>query len=336
MTLNITLVTPQYIIQASDRRGVSWDGVNKGQPCDDEANKGLVLQADDGIFAITFTGIASCNGQRTDLRLAEGMLDEGVPELPVRQGINIIARLATKWFRTFPTSLDKRHTFVIGGWERSRTKPRAALWTVTNYVAEDGRTPLDSAKDVFDVQKHAIRPSGGFLLLSGQHDAVSRNDRKRLEAALRAGAHPDRLEMALVDTVRAAASKAKWANMINGNVLAILLAPRGEVRASHYPSSGNVSRYIPLFAWYEAGRNYVSGDGWTFGSGTQGYQFGPSMFVRPPSIPAMIPEAKVKFLFRMTEAKHKREPVGDVSIVRIIEKPQQEWSIPQSIDTNAK
>jgi hypothetical protein len=56
MTLNLTLATPRYIIQTSDRRTTS---VPDGRIINDEANKGLVVKADDGIFSITFAGIGA-------------------------------------------------------------------------------------------------------------------------------------------------------------------------------------------------------------------------------------------------------------------------------------
>ena len=50
MTINITAITPYFVIQASDRR---MTAIPNGS-YDDDANKGLLLQSDDGVFAVTF------------------------------------------------------------------------------------------------------------------------------------------------------------------------------------------------------------------------------------------------------------------------------------------
>ena len=62
MTLNITLVMPSYIIQVSDRRMIS---VPSGKVYDDEANKGVVVKADDGIFSVIFSGIGNSVGKES-------------------------------------------------------------------------------------------------------------------------------------------------------------------------------------------------------------------------------------------------------------------------------
>lgn len=136
MTLNITTVAPDCIVQASDRRMVAMPS---GKPESDSANKGLILEAEDGVFAITYAGIGRYAAKRTDIWLAERMADEGVPELPICKGISMIADLATDWFRKFPKSADRRHTFVVAGWEQG-SQPTPRLWSIGNCLADDGGT----------------------------------------------------------------------------------------------------------------------------------------------------------------------------------------------------
>ena len=230
MTLNLTLATPQYVIQASDRRMTS---VPDGRILNDEANKGLVVKADDGIFAITFAGIGLYNGKRMDMWLAEKLLDNGVPELPVHKGVEILTNLATSWFRTFPKTVDKRHTFMIAGWEKQGNNSKAVIWRVENCLSREGGA-LKSAKDTFGIVRFDIGNSRVNLQGSGLVNAFSRDDRRRLEAMFRTKFSPIQAREMLVDIIKRASRDPKWSWGINKNVLTILLTPNGQIEATHY------------------------------------------------------------------------------------------------------
>jgi len=305
MTLNLTLATPQYIIQTSDRRMIS---VPDGRILNDEANKGLVVKADDGIFSITFAGIGLCNGKRMDMWLAEKLLDNGVPELPVHKGVEILANLATDWFRTFPRMVDKRHTFIIAGWEKQGNDSRAVIWRVENCLSKEGGA-LESAKDTFDIVRFDIGNSRANLQGSGLVGAFSRDDRRRLEAMVRTKFSPNQAREMLVDIIKRASRDPKWSWGINGNVLAVLLTPSGQVEATHYDSLGKLSRYVPFVLWYRQGRNYVAGDGWCSSSSGLVYQFGDLMFIETPGVKGT--KEEVDFMFRFTDAKYKKEQLAD-------------------------
>lgn len=319
MTINITLATPNYIIQTSDRRMIS---IPDGNIYDDDANKGLVMKSDDGICSITFAGIGLHNGKRVDIWLAEKLLDEGVPELPIHQGVEVIAKLATDWFSTFPQGIDKRHIFIITGWELSKHDAIPVVWRVANCITEDGST-LESAGDAFDVLKSEVGKSNALLQASGLTGIFSRNERRRIKALLRIKSSPDKVEATLVDIIQKASHNPQWAWGINDNVLAILLTANGKARATSYSAYMRYSRYIPLLLWYERGRNYIVGDGKCSSSEDLVYQFGPLMFLAPPANNIEKQETVVDFKFRFSEAKHKSESLGHISIMRAFKKPNQ-------------
>jgi hypothetical protein len=310
LTFNMTLATPGFVIQASDRRMVS---VPDGKVFNDDANKGLVIKADDGVFSITFAGIGSYYGKRVDHWLAEKSLDEGVPELPISRGVQIISKLATDWFTTFPKSLDKRHSFIIAGWEKLGNDSRAVAWRISNSVSENEETP-GSDMDTFHVKRFDIKKGRALLYITGLTGAFSRDDRRIIEALLKTEVTLDKAEEALVDNIRRASSNPKWSWGINGNVRAILVDWSGKVRATQYPISGRPTRYIPLCMWYEAGRNYVAGDGWCSTNWT--YRIGPIMYIMPPSPPVDKHDEKVDFLIRFSEAKHKKDAVRDIEVIK--------------------
>ena len=316
MTLNVTLLNPRYIIQASDRRMVS---IPDGKRVNDDANKGLVLQTEDGIFSITFSGVGLYHGQRVDLWLAERMLDEGIPELPIRQGLDMIARLATDWFATFPEDLDRRHTFVVAGWVTSEAKRKPALWLVTNCAGLGQRMP-EQARDSFDVQGIPVSSSRGSLYWTGLTEAIARSDRPAFEAALRKSLDLNQVEQAAVTLIRTAAAKPKWRWGINGDILSISLSPDGQACSTFYPESAPASNYAPLFVWYDAGRNIVAGDAkMTPASGLR-YRFGRAMLVDAPGAEpelSSVPNhpSQIRFRMRISEPKFKKEARGDSRII---------------------
>lgn len=79
MTLILTLVTPTFAIQVSDRRVSYVDG----RIYDDEANKTAVVAAADGVLVLSYTGPAYLDGAPTDHWLAEQVSNQ---ELPLQFG----------------------------------------------------------------------------------------------------------------------------------------------------------------------------------------------------------------------------------------------------------
>ena len=182
MTINITVITPDYVLQASDRLMTAIAGGGY----DDDANKGLLLQSDDGIFAITFSGLGrfrlGTKTHRIDLWLAERMLDDGLPELPIAAGIKKLAGAATDLSRRFKNP-GARLSIVVAGWWRE-TASSAVMWLISNCLADDARTRLQRANDEFKIQSIPIARKGGMVWISGAWEVMSRPDRRRLKAAL--------------------------------------------------------------------------------------------------------------------------------------------------------
>lgn len=309
MTLNITLVTPLYVIQVSDRRMVSIPG---GKPFDDEANKGIILKTDDGLFSIVFAGLGLYGKQRIDIWLAEQMINEGVPELPIIQGLEIVARVANDLFARIPNAIDKRHTFTVAGWQNTDQGLTPCVWRITNCITRDDIS-LTAAADSFEVQRLPMSRSDAHMFVTGLCGAITRPDKRRIYSTLRAHLHPDRVEQALVDVVKRASSDPNWGWGINASVMAITMTVNGESRATHYPPSDRCSRYLPLVVWYEAGRNYAAGNGWIQCVDERQHHFGPIVVTVPATNPAISRETRAEFSFQFSDAKYKKEPIGNVT-----------------------
>jgi hypothetical protein len=62
------------MIQVSDRRLTTFDG-KRIDVVDEAANKSIVLQCNDGIFAIGYTGLGEIKGERTDEWIVKFLTD---------------------------------------------------------------------------------------------------------------------------------------------------------------------------------------------------------------------------------------------------------------------
>lgn len=314
MTLNLTVITPGYITQASDRRMVA---LPTGSIVDDEANKGVVLQTEDGIFTITFAGVGAFPANRTltrmDMWLAERLADEGGPELPVAETVELIRILATDLFGNFPSDSDVRHSFVIAGWVNEAPKTgRAVAWMITNHGDTRGRAFVAPARE-FNSYPLTHGDKRTHLYGFGLIGSVARAERRRIEALMRKGSTVDRMEQVVVDVIRGAAGKPDWSWGINKNVLAVSLSPTGQARSTFYPDSSIRQNYAPLFVWHQKGANLLAGDVDSLPSSGMNFRFGECLMVGVPggeqnrsTLTARDVE-QIGFLTRLSNAKFKTD-----------------------------
>ncbi|MGB2695328.1 MAG: hypothetical protein WBD55_09100, partial [Dehalococcoidia bacterium] len=138
MTLNITIVHPHFIVQASDRR---FTNAVTHEVLGDSANKAIVMRCADALLSITFTGIgtfpAGSSAQRMDWWLAESLLEACMPELTADEVLRHISERSTSLFEelrhTLRPEINLRHAFVVAGWDVANpARPTARAWVITN------------------------------------------------------------------------------------------------------------------------------------------------------------------------------------------------------------
>lgn len=118
MTLIISCVTQNHVVQVSDRRLTWITGPNAGQVADDNKNKAVIVC---NRLAIGYTGLAEIAGSKTDEWLLD-VVREVLPYNPL-QISKAIAKSATKDFRKILLPSDKKtHTFLVSGWAKFSTQ----------------------------------------------------------------------------------------------------------------------------------------------------------------------------------------------------------------------
>ncbi len=100
MTLNVTLLHPKFVLQASDRRltALYEDGRTE---LFDNANKAVVPSTSDAVLTITFTGLGRIGKRYVDDWLTDMLQEAGAAELIAEEALEVIRTQASAWFDSF-------------------------------------------------------------------------------------------------------------------------------------------------------------------------------------------------------------------------------------------
>jgi hypothetical protein len=229
LTLIISVLTPQWAIQVSDRRLVR---IREGAAvrADDERNKAVTWC---GRLAFAYAGLAELGREKqTDIWLANRLSEsEAALEQGSDQGdlLGAVAQRATRYFEgprisRFSAEM-RRHAFVGVGWARfdgeDDVSPYLAL--VSNFHDPEDGTELAEARPAFGLSMRRLEPGqGGHVMPVGYPLPQSEID--ELSGRL-AGADADDIALVavLADKVREAAA----ASELVGRGLLVNVIPRG-------------------------------------------------------------------------------------------------------------
>ena len=312
MTLNLTALGADFVVQVSDRRLTHVTTSGSIHVDDDDANKAVVLSCSDSLLAITFTGLGRLLATRVDEWLLNVLQEEALCELEANIAVEKFSGLATDWFRSFRSSWSGPHTFIFAGFQKQSysNRSRARLWFVTNSESVDYSSFAASSFKKFEIY------TTGWLT------AFTREERRRVQAACRKAKNIEQIEAALVDGIRNAASRPDG-SPIGKSCMSISLAPSRIAISRFHPYGEHPHNFAPHVVWYEGGRNFAvrgidhltSGQySLVFGGDTGVLVVRPGLGIgHPPS-----EEILAKFDLRFTAAKYHSEPVTDTDIVKIV------------------
>jgi hypothetical protein len=243
VTLILSLLTPNWVMQVSDRR------LTRRQPSsgeiesyDDDANKAVLWC---GRLAFAYTGLGDLgDNERTDLWLAETLtsIHEEAPEHknPSPDQAHLLTELAKRcsWEFDRPSisHLDaqhRSHAFVAVGWARfdGAAEFEPYLACISNVYSADSFTPLATPAREFVFWHRRLAPDdGGYFLAEGQ--LFDEREQAAMLQQLGALDHafpgePEPLLEALIDKVR---EKAEENDLIGKGLLANVL-PRASIIA---------------------------------------------------------------------------------------------------------
>ena len=164
MTLLITAMTADKVVQASDRR-LTW---TDGRVYSDNANKAVCVQCRDARFTVAYTGLAHVGRVPSDEWLLDCLLAMSAFDMPVRMIVDNLKRNLTTAF-----SKKTQTTFVMAGFINAGHFPSLCR-ILRKIVFGPLRMPKNSfVSDVLILRRCA--QAGHALLIQGAQQSVTRS-----------------------------------------------------------------------------------------------------------------------------------------------------------------
>ena len=206
MTLILTHVTPDYVMQVTDRL------VSQGsRSYDPESNKNVIFFTRNALVSIGYSGLSYLSGIPTDQWIVETLIGEKLPgrgspmigdstrrRLPsIGQAVQLLAdRLSTEWAKVRPEWRGHRIQLAISGWLGYRRKRPRPIFC---KISPSGATS-------HSVKWHTHHSFGTELLDDTPEGYLRRQEGQELVTSLGTSEMPD-VEAALIRTIRMVAAR---------------------------------------------------------------------------------------------------------------------------------
>ncbi|WP_437631686.1 SEC-C domain-containing protein [Sorangium sp. So ce854] len=236
MTLILTLMSADYIVQVSDRRF----SYNIGPP-DDEANKMVALICDNARALVGFSGLAQSGSYDTRRWLLATLGECGPPDFTIEGIIERLTARATDEYATNPNirglpPTTRTLTMVLAGFHDTGSDNIGFAATVSNC---DNFT-LHCAEPTFSFKGHRypehVRGGISHVLSVGIFPATPA-ERAPLEAMLLRGAKPKAVAEKAVWFVRKLANKKDAGNLIGRQLMSSIVRRTTPNITSYYHSN---------------------------------------------------------------------------------------------------
>ncbi|MDH6137985.1 hypothetical protein P3T37_007428 [Kitasatospora sp. MAA4] len=227
MTLNLTLVSPNLIVQTSDFRLTAGREIRSHT-----AQKQTVLQYRDWSGLVCYTGIAQWGDHDTAAWLDQ-VLSHPAGQRSPQDIADTLARKGRAWLRRIPEE-HRVHAFTLAAFEQGRP----TVYLVSNVMRPDGSwKPARPAA----FSCYRLQPEQPWCLVTGYASAVDSGQKASLEALMEAGTSPAGLRRLAAEASRAAAGRAE--NTVSEECVAAHLTPGGAGESEVF---GNLpARFLP-------------------------------------------------------------------------------------------
>jgi len=206
MTMILSLMTPDYVMQLSDRRLTLANHV-LSRPVtivSEMTNKAVIL---DNQFIFGFVGLAQLKLTKSDVWFSNRLAE--LAELPLGERFKIITRELTDIFNQIGYSAaHKRMAFVGVGWGIDKGKRQPVYIAITNFLNDKGEWAVRASNE-FKLA-HRYLPTGRHILLAHAGTSVPDFEWYSLEKFIRrankGGLGPASLGVRLADFINFASS----------------------------------------------------------------------------------------------------------------------------------
>ena len=243
MTLILSCVTDEYVIQASDRRLTD----EKGRIFEDKENKVVDWS---GQILFGYTGLARVIKKPMDCWLAEALLNDAKSQyVTITEILDKVTRKATATFKFLKVDRKwKRMTIAGVGWvqyfEDNRIKP--IICFISNCIDDNGMDmPAPKAEFTHTAFELDIGGNGFYLMPTGQFigKECSLALKRNIEKCLKNDVGPEPVGRLLVEAIR---DVAKSNSTVGKNVL-VSCIPKESLHKNRIKTpEGSVGFYVSL------------------------------------------------------------------------------------------
>ena len=244
MTLIITAVAHDKLVQASDRRLTTPDG----RLYTDKANKAICVRCADAIFCIAYTGLASIGGQPTTQRLLERLISMNAHRLSIdRLTTELTLQLTARFNRIFCTY--KETSFVLAGFTGT---PMMAFSALVSNFERPRKFPHGNAQDFINYVRLLKKP-GYLFRVNGVQDAVRGAIWRDLQSLGRSRvflkSNGEQIADRLVAFIRRAADNKSYGRFIGKECMTVWHNPGqdDDFHARYHPRTAGPVGYAPHF-----------------------------------------------------------------------------------------
>lgn len=292
MTLILSVITPGYVMQASDRRVASLTDAGEISHADDERNKAIFI-AERMTFA--YTGHAEIADQDT-AEFFQGVMARSLGQgRSVQDALVMVGTMCAGYFRSLRSDVDRHHGFVGVGWEDERPHDAAPFIVCESNAIDVHGEWLSDPCEHFTTYRRVLGAEEPFALVAAGV-ALDESEMIRLNAQLgyltTSSNDPEPVGRLLIEAIRGKAIDEEVVGsgvMLNclprqpgppdGNIHFVSGPPRRDVRTFTYVPADTVLAYEYLGPLVAASDGHMFDDFRATGAdvaGTTGFMYRPS------------------------------------------------------------
>ncbi len=259
MTLIITAVGKNFVIQASDRRLTT----SSGALYDDNANKALCVVCRDAVFAMAYTGLAHIGRKRTDEWLVDELSEMDVGNLSF---IELWMALKGKLEPVFnKLQVDRRHRGLVIAFAGYRPVPETegplkkfagqveGFAGQLSNIDDDAAKPLPEPDDQFCWHSwwhpNIKKLKRLLCVIHGAEQAVGKKDILGLDSIAKNASSkaPEITAARCVYLIRRISNNEKHGALIGKDCMSVIVSRTGKFTTKYHPQRKSPIGYAPHF-----------------------------------------------------------------------------------------
>lgn len=272
MTMYITVATVDRVVQASDRR-ITWFENGKPIRADDDTNKAIIVDCQNGRFSVVYSGLAKIRGTSTESVIAGIFREINLKSPSPKILFDTFVEELSRKFRS--TGIPLKYKDIL----RTNISIAGHIYTgdvfwlrITNYNDEEGKD-IGLQNDfkyygrLIDKPKHKDKTKAAYVEIGAISEVHAKNYLENEILRLRRSnffhrTSGEAVANKLVEIIRTFALRAESQDLVGQNCMTTVLnaPPASNHLFSYHDIGANPIQYGPEFVFGDGGcSNYQAG-----------------------------------------------------------------------------